>query len=137
MSNKPFTHDPLCRLDWGYGLNVLRGLCIETTLDQSNVTHRGNLYPTTRWSRGSFRTALTIGDPRAATKNPVQCAQRVGTIGPGGKEMKEDFDEPDMNRLYRCIQTTLDLDGDLTDEERAALEDLRGRIGSQLDGCLV
>lgn len=51
--------------------------------------------------------------------------------------MKEDFDEPDLNRLYRCIQTALELDGDLTDEERAALEDLRGRIGSELDGCLV
>ncbi len=51
--------------------------------------------------------------------------------------MEEDFDEPDLNRLYCCIQTALNLDKDLTDEERAALEDLLGRIGSQLDGCLV
>lgn len=74
----------------------------------------------------------------SATANPVQCAQRVVTIGAGGKEMQEDFDESDLNRFYFCIQTTLEARvEDLSDEERDELERLRDRVGSQLNGCLV
>lgn len=74
----------------------------------------------------------------SAAANPVQYAQRVVTIGAGGKEMQEDFDESDLNRFYFCIQTTLEARvEDLSDEERDELERLRDRVGSQLNGCLV